>query len=143
MRRPAPACWRSARPRPAGIENRCKTLRGGFGKRAAASDRRGRALQRHVDPVDRPDDIDGMSAVPFYTLTPARKLEAAGFSHEQAQTTAAALAEVLSDQVATRQDIKDLGSELRELEQRLTIRLGGTPAVSIAAVAALARLLLR
>lgn len=82
-----------------------------------------------------------MSAVPFDTLALARKLEAAGFSHEQAQSTAAALAEVLSDQVATRQDIKDLRAELREMEQRLTIRLGGMLAVSIAVDAALVRLL--
>jgi hypothetical protein len=76
-----------------------------------------------------------MNAVPFDTLALARKLEAARFSHEQAQSTAAALADVLSDQVATRQDIKDLRGELREMEQRLTIRLGGMLAVSIAMVA--------
>jgi hypothetical protein len=37
-----------------------------------------------------------MGAVPFDTLALARKLEAAGFSSQQAQDTAAALAEVLS-----------------------------------------------
>lgn len=78
---------------------------------------------------------------PFDTLALTRKLEAAGFSHEQAQSTAAALAEVLSDQVATRQDMNDLRGELRDMEQRLTIRLGAMLAVSIAVVAALVRLL--
>ena len=85
--------------------------------------------------------MSGMGAVPFDTLALARKLEAAGFSHEQAQNTAAALADVLSEQVATRQDIKDLRVELREMEQRLTIRLGAMLAASIAIVAALVRLL--
>ena len=46
-----------------------------------------------------------------------------------------------SGQVATRQDIKDLRVELREMEQRLTIRLGAMLAASIAIVAALVRLL--
>jgi len=40
-----------------------------------------------------------MGAVPFDTLALARKLEAAGFDPKQAQDTAAALAEVLSEQV--------------------------------------------
>jgi hypothetical protein len=47
----------------------------------------------------------------------------------------------LSEQVATRQDIKGLRVELREMEQRLTIRLGAMLATSIAIVAALVRLL--
>ena len=75
-----------------------------------------------------------MAAVPFDTLALARKLEAAGFGAKQAQDTAAALAEVLSDQVATKAD-------LRDLEQRLTTKLGAMMAGSIAPVAALVKLL--
>ncbi len=74
-----------------------------------------------------------MAGVPFYTLALARKLEGAGFPSQQAQAAAAALAEVLSDRVATKAD-------LRDLEQRLTIKLGGMMAVSIAAAAALVKL---
>jgi hypothetical protein len=37
----------------------------------------------------------------------------------------AALAEVLSEQVATKHDINQLRAELWELEQRLVIKLGG------------------
>ncbi len=74
-----------------------------------------------------------MAGVPFYTLALARKLEAAGFPSQQAQAAAAALAEVLSDRVVTKAD-------LRDLEQRLTIKLGGMMAVSIAAAAALVKL---
>ena len=75
-----------------------------------------------------------MAAVPFDMLALARKLEAAGFGAKQVQDTAAALAEVLSDQVATKAD-------LRDLEQHLTIKLGAMMAGSIVAVAALVKLL--
>ena len=54
-----------------------------------------------------------MTAVPFDTLRLARKLEAAGFDAKQAGDTAEALAEALSDQVATRADISELRGEVR------------------------------
>ena len=78
-----------------------------------------------------------MLAVPFDTLKLARALrDRAGFSQEHAEAAADALAEVLGEQVATKQDIKDLRTEIdvlrtemvagfRDVEQRLTIRLGG------------------
>ncbi len=60
-----------------------------------------------------------MTTVPFDTLALARDLEAAGFPSKQAQDTAAALARAVGDHdVATKTD-------LRDLEQRLTIRMGG------------------
>ena len=75
--------------------------------------------------------------MPFDTLKLARALrDRAGFSQEHAEAAADALAEVLGEQVATKQDIKDLRTEIdvlrtemvagfRDVEQRLTIRLGG------------------
>jgi len=104
-----------------------------------------------------------MSAAPFDTLKLARALrDRAGFSQEHAEAAADALADVISGQVATKQDLKDLGAELhvelaalraelhseiaaaraelhselaalraeitaglRDVEQRMTIRLGG------------------
>ncbi len=75
-----------------------------------------------------------MPAVPFDTLALARKLEAAGFPPKQAQDTAAALAEVMSEQVATKHD-------LEVLKHDLTIRLGAMMAASIGIVAVLVRLL--
>ena len=66
---------------------------------------------------------------------------AAGFDPKQAQDTAAALAEVLSEQVATKHDINELRADLREVEQRLVIKLGGMIAVAVAVVAILVRLL--
>ncbi len=90
-----------------------------------------------------------MLAVPFDTLKLARALrDRAGFSQEHAEAAADALAEVLGEQVATKQDIKDLRTEIgalrtemvagfRDVEQRLTIRLGGmlvvVPGVLLAA----------
>jgi len=82
-----------------------------------------------------------MGAVPFDTLALARKLEAAGFDPKQAQDTAAALAEVLSEQVATKHDINELRAELREVEQRLVIKLGAMIAAAVAVVAILVKLL--
>ena len=78
-----------------------------------------------------------MLAAPFDTLKLAHALrDRAGFSQEHAEAAADALAEVLGEQVATKQDIKDLRTEIdalrtemvagfRDVEQRLTIRLGG------------------
>src|SRR6266702_3206109 len=104
-----------------------------------------------------------MAAAPFDTLKLARALrDKAGFSQEHAEAAADALAEVIAEQVATKQDVKDLGTELRaeiaelrnemrteiaalrtemrteftairaemaagfrDVEQRITIRLGG------------------
>lgn len=56
-----------------------------------------------------------MTAVPFDTLRLARKLEAAGFNAQQAGDTAEALAEALSDQVASKADISELRAEVSQL----------------------------
>ena len=100
-----------------------------------------------------------MAAAPFDTLKLARALrDKAGFSQEHAEAAADALAEVIAEQVATKQDLKDLDAGLRtemaelraelaalrtemrsefaavraemaagfrDVEQRITIRLGG------------------
>ena len=76
-----------------------------------------------------------MAGVPFDTLEVARRLRSeAQFSAEQAEGVARVLADALSHTVATKMDLLDL-------EQRLTIELGAMMAASIAAVAALVRLL--
>jgi hypothetical protein len=75
-----------------------------------------------------------MTAVPFDTLKLARKLEPGGFTLDQANTAAEALAEAMSGaELATKSDIEALKSEFKseiELAKRdLTIRLGGTAVV--------------
>ena len=57
-----------------------------------------------------------MATAPFDTLKLARALrDKAGFSQEHAEATADALAEVVAEQVATKQDIHDLRGEIEAL----------------------------
>jgi len=72
-------------------------------------------------------------AVAFDTLVYARRLRQAGFSEQQAEVQAEALAAVVAETLATKQD-------LRELEYRLTLRLGAMLTVAVGAVAALVKL---
>ena len=81
------------------------------------------------------------STVVFDTLAYAKKLKAAGFTEEQAEVQAEALAEIVDERLATKQDILALKRDIKELEMRLTIRLGTMMAISIAIVAALVKLL--
>jgi hypothetical protein len=73
-------------------------------------------------------------AVAFDTLAYARRLRQAGFTEQQAEVQAEALAAVVSETLATKQD-------LRELEYRLTLRLGTMMTVAVGSVAALVKLL--
>lgn len=70
-----------------------------------------------------------MTAVPFETLKLSRKLESGGFTHDQANTAAEALAEAMSGaELATKTDLNALKAELRSdielIKRDLTIRLG-------------------
>jgi hypothetical protein len=75
-----------------------------------------------------------MSSIAFDTLAYAKKLRAAGFSKEQAEVPAEAMAELIDERPATKQDLK-------ELEYRLIIRPGGMIVVAIGIVATLVKLL--
>jgi len=79
-----------------------------------------------------------MATITFDSLGYAKKLEAAGFTREQAEVQANALREVIDERLVTRDY---LDTRLKELEYRLTIRLGAMLAASIAIVAALVKLL--
>lgn len=70
------------------------------------------------------------------TLKYARALENSGFTREQAEAQAAALNEALTESIATKHDLK-------ELEMRLTIRLGGIMAVCTAILLAALPLILK
>ena len=67
-----------------------------------------------------------------------KKLISAGVSERQAEIQAETLAEVVNEQIVSRQYL-DL--RLKELEIRLTLRLGGMLVAGIAIVAALVKLL--
>jgi hypothetical protein len=73
-------------------------------------------------------------AVAFDTLAYAKRLRNAGCSEQLAEVQAEALAAVVTENVATKQD-------LRELEYRLTLRLGAMLTVAVGTMAALAKLL--
>ena len=71
-------------------------------------------------------------AVAFDTMAYARRLRQAGYSEQQAEVQAQALAAAVTETLATKQD-------LRELEHRLTLRLGAIVAVAAGAVAVLVK----
>jgi uncharacterized protein involved in exopolysaccharide biosynthesis len=61
-----------------------------------------------------------VAAAPFDTLKLARALrDKAGFSQEHAEATADALADAVSEQVATKQDIRDVGTEVEALRSEM------------------------
>lgn len=78
-----------------------------------------------------------MTATTFDTLRISKRLKAAGFSDEQAETVTGILRETRDadlTSLATKQD-------LQLLEQRLTIKLGSMLVVAVGAAAALVKLL--
>ena len=90
--------------------------------------------------------------VAFDTVTYAKKLRDAGFTQEQAEVQAHALADIVEERLATKQDIATLHRDIKELETslqrdmkdmeyRMTIRLGAMLAVSITIMGALVKLL--
>lgn len=71
----------------------------------------------------------------FDTLNYAKKLESVGVSRDQAETHVQMIAQIIEDGLATKQDLKDsetalrqdireLRDEMQKLEYRLTIKLG-------------------
>ena len=82
-----------------------------------------------------------MATLAFDTLAYSKKLKAAGVPEKQAEVQAEALAEIIEERLATKQDIMMLRRDMKELEMRLTIRLGIMMAASIAIVATLVKLL--
>ena len=104
-----------------------------------------------------------MPALAFDTLKLAHNLAKAGFTREQADGTAQAIAETFNDDVATKRDLKELETtlrrdmkeleastkqdiaevkrDIRESEQRVIIRLGSMMVVAVGVVAALVKLL--
>ncbi len=76
--------------------------------------------------------------IPFDTYENVKKLKAAGFTEEQAETQTKIIAELVEEQLVTRQYLDE---RLKELEYRLVIRLGGMIVVAIGVVATLVKIL--
>lgn len=97
--------------------------------------------------------------VAFDTLAYTKHLKQAGISDAQAEAQAEALAIAISEQIATKEDIrelkeitkndirevkeeiKDLRREMKEIELRMVIKMGAMQAVGIGIIVALMRLL--
>ena len=88
----------------------------------------------------------------FNALKYTEELEKAGFTREQAEVSIKLLVETMNENFATKADLKELGwqlqseikrldSSLKELEYKLTIKLGTMMALSIGVTATLVRLL--
>ena len=78
------------------------------------------------------------------TLQVAKDLQAASFSTQQAEALARLLRERQEadlTQLATKGDVAALRAELVQLEQRLTIKLGGMLALAVGVTTALVKLL--
>ena len=86
-----------------------------------------------------------MTTITFDTHSFVKKLKAVGFTEEQAEVFASEQARLIEDKLTTKNDLIELENNLRrdmrELEYRIIIKLGGLMAVSIAAVATLVKLL--
>ena len=86
-----------------------------------------------------------MSTVTFDTHAFVKELTRVGMPEEQAEVLAQSQATLIDEKLATKQDLKELEMNLRremkELELRLTIRLGSTMVVAVGVVAALVKLL--
>ena len=75
-----------------------------------------------------------MSAIAFSTLAYAKKLKEVGFTEQQAEVQAEAMAELVNEPLATKRDLK-------ELEMSLVLRLGSIMVAGIAVIATLVKIL--
>ena len=83
-----------------------------------------------------------MATITFDTLKCVRKLKDAGVPENQAEAISEAFKDAQGEaELATKHDIDDVRRDMRELEQRLTIRLGAMMAFLIGIVAVLVKLL--
>jgi hypothetical protein len=86
-----------------------------------------------------------MSAIAFDSHAFVKKLIKAGMPEEQAEVLAESQTELIDEKLATKKDLKELETELKheikELESRMTIRLGSLMVIAVGAVAALVRIL--
>ncbi len=93
--------------------------------------------------------------IAFDTLEYAKELEAAGFTAEQAEVQAKALARIVDERLATKTDIAalkhdieavkvEIQRDMKALEERLTyrltLRMGTMLAASVAVITALVKL---
>ena len=85
-----------------------------------------------------------MTAITFDTLQYTKRLREVGVSEEQAEVQAEAIRELIDDKLATKEDIKLVRKDMKELEQRLsyklTMRLGSMLVAAVLVLAAIIKL---
>ncbi len=86
-----------------------------------------------------------MSAIIFDTHGFVKRLTVAGMPEAQAEVLADEQTNLIENNLATKRDLKELEvalkSELREMEQRIVIRLGGMIILAVGAIVTLAKVL--
>lgn len=83
-----------------------------------------------------------MTAITFDTLEFVRKLKASGLPEGQAEAIADAFKDAQGEaELATKRDIDDLRRDMREMEQRMVIKLGGLIVLAVSVVATLDKIL--
>jgi hypothetical protein len=83
-----------------------------------------------------------MATITFDTHKFVRKLESAGFTADQAEAVADAFRDASGEaDLASKRDIDDLRRDMREMEQRMIIKLGALIVVAVTVVATLDKLL--
>ena len=82
-------------------------------------------------------------AITFDTHSYVKKLKAVGFTEEQAEVQAETLATIIEDRIATKQDLKDLGTKADVADAKLEIIkwVAGMLVAQAAIVATLVKLL--
>jgi hypothetical protein len=75
-----------------------------------------------------------MTAIYFDTLEYVKSLVKAGFTEKQAETLAKEQTKLIKEDLATKKDLIDL-------EQRLTIKMGGMFIVAVTVIAALVKMI--
>jgi len=79
-----------------------------------------------------------VSVITFDTHAYVKKLRAVGFSEEQAEVQAETLSSLINDQLATKQDLRELEERLM---YRLTLRMGGMVIASVSIVATVVKIM--
>ena len=82
-----------------------------------------------------------MNALHIDTLKFSRRLIEAGMEPRAAEAIVETIAEVDTSELATKSDIRDIEGRLRDLEHRMTIKMGGMLMAAVAALTAILRLL--